>query len=410
MLKVISLFTGAGGLDLGFEAAGFRTRVAIEIDPVGCETLRLNRRWPVIEDDIRCVTSKRLLQVAQLAPGEADVLVGGPPCQPFSKSGYWANGDSPRLNDPNATTLTEYLRVVRDTRPTVLLLENVYGLAYAGKREGLDRILDGLRHINKKAKTRYAPVWAVLDAADYGVPQRRERVFLIASRDGREFKFPEPTHGEAAAGEFSRGLQPFRTAWDALGDLPRRRDDPELELTGKWADLLPSVPEGQNYLWHTPRGGGLPLFGWRTRYWSFLLKLAKHKPSWTIQAQPGPATGPFHWSNRKLSVRELARLQTFPDDFAFECDRSEVQRMLGNAVPSLIAEVLAREIRRQLLDAPLRNNDLKLIPPKRRTAPCAHAATPVHRTYLSLKGFHPDHPGVRLGPRARLRTIELADQ
>jgi DNA (cytosine-5)-methyltransferase 1 len=173
MLNAISLFTGAGGLDLGFEAAGFRTRVAVEIDRTSCETLRLNRRWPVIEDDIHAVISKRLLKVAQLAPGEADVLIGGPPCQPFSKSGYWANGDAPRLNDPNADTLTEYLRVVRDTRPKVLLLENVYGLAYAGKSEGLDRIVDGIRHINKYAKTNYVPVWDVIDAANYGVPQRR---------------------------------------------------------------------------------------------------------------------------------------------------------------------------------------------------------------------------------------------
>ncbi|WLA38500.1 DNA cytosine methyltransferase [Bradyrhizobium elkanii] len=410
MLKAISLFTGAGGLDLGFEAAGFKTRVAVEMDHVCCETLRLNRRWSVIEDDLRVVTSKHLLKTAQLAPGEADILIGGPPCQPFSKNGYWANGDAPRLNDPNADTLNEYLRVVRDTQPKTLLLENVYGLAYAGKSEGLDRILDGIRDINKKAKTRYAPVWAVLDAAGYGVPQRRERIFLIASRDGREFKFPQPTHGESSVDQLTTALQPFHTAWDALGDLPQRLNDVDLQLTGKWADLLPSIPEGQNYLWHTPRGRGLPLFGWRTRYWSFLLKLSKHKPSWTIQAQPGPATGPFHWTNRKLSARELARLQTFPNDFKFDCDRSEVQRMVGNAVPSLLAEILAREIRRQLLDAPLRSQKLKLMPPHRRIAPRRHSVAPVHGTYLSLKGAHAEHPGVRLGPRARLRAAELADQ
>jgi DNA (cytosine-5)-methyltransferase 1 len=252
-------------------------------------------------------------------------------------------------------------------------------------------------------KTNYSPVWAVLDAAKYGVPQRRERVFLIASRDGKKFEFPAFTHGDPSD-EIGQGLQPFHTAWDALADLPQNSHDPELELTGKWADLLPSIPEGQNYLWHTTRGGGLPLFGWRTRYWSFLLKLAKHKPSWTIQAQPGPATGPFHWTNRKLSVRELARLQTFPDDFMFDCGRAEVQRMLGNAVPSLLAEVLAREIRRQLLDAPAREKKLQLMPPRRHTAPRAHPVARVHRTYLSLKGFHADHPGVSLGPRAATRT------
>jgi DNA (cytosine-5)-methyltransferase 1 len=409
MLNAISLFTGAGGLDLGFEAAGFRTSVAVEIDPICCQTLRLNRRWPVIEDDIRAVTSKRLLKIAQLAPGDADVLIGGPPCQPFSKSGYWASGDAPRLNDPNADMLGEYLRVVRDTRPRVLLLENVYGLAYAGKSEGLDRILDGIRHINRIAKTNYVPVWDVIDAANYGVPQRRERVFIIASRDGRRFKFPTPTHGEDNTNQLASALRPFHTAWDALGDLPQRSDDPDLQLTGKWAGLLPSIPEGHNYLWHTPRGGGVPLFGWRTRYWSFLLKLSKHRPSWTIQAQPGPATGPFHWTNRKLSGRELSRLQTFPHDFEFECGRAEVQRMLGNAVPSLLAEILAREIRRQLLDAPLRRHEPELMPSRRRIAPRRHAIAPVHSSYLPLKGSHADHPGVSRGPRAILRVPDFVD-
>ena len=85
-----------------------------------------------------------------------------------------------------------------------------------------------------------------------------------------------------------------------------------LTVGGKWADLLPTIPEGQNYLWHTNRGGGSQLFGWRTRYWSFLLKLAKNLPSWTIQAHPGSSIGPFHWRNRKLSVPEMCRLQTFP--------------------------------------------------------------------------------------------------
>jgi DNA (cytosine-5)-methyltransferase 1 len=107
---------------------------------------------------------------------------------------------------------------------------------------------------------------------------------------------------------------------------------------------LPSIPEGENYLWHTDRRGGLPLFGWRTRYWSFLLKLAKAKPSWTIQAQPGSAIGPFHWPNRRLSWREMAALQTFPADFNIQSSRVETQRQIGNAVRSHLAEILAHSI------------------------------------------------------------------
>src|SRR5262249_43563767 len=155
------------------------------------------------------------------------------------------------------------------------LLENVYGLAYRGKSEGLDRILAGVEQINREAGSRYRPVWQVIDAASHGVPQHRERLLIVASRDGKQFKFPEPTHSEPDGLLFDAALKSYRTTWDALGDLPERLDDPALEVRGKWADLLPSIPEGENYLWHTARGGGMPLFGWRTRYWSFLLKLAK---------------------------------------------------------------------------------------------------------------------------------------
>src|SRR5438034_362028 len=107
-LTAISLFTGAGGLDYGFEAAGFRTAVAVDLDPRCCNTLRCNRGWPVIERDIASVPTEDLLSAAKLEPGEADVLIGGPPCQPFSKSGFWATGEAKRLADPRATTLECY--------------------------------------------------------------------------------------------------------------------------------------------------------------------------------------------------------------------------------------------------------------------------------------------------------------
>src|SRR6267154_674505 len=122
MLKAISLFSGIGGLDFGFEEAGFETRVALEFDRHACRTIRLNRPdWEVIEDDINKVSSSDLLKRAELKKGEADILIGGPPCQPFSKSGYWARGDALRLDDPRADTLVGYLRVLRDTRPRAFL-------------------------------------------------------------------------------------------------------------------------------------------------------------------------------------------------------------------------------------------------------------------------------------------------
>lgn len=406
MLKVISLFSGIGGLDFGFEEAGFETRVALELDRFACRTMRLNRPgWEVIEGDVNLVTSSDILLRAGLGVGEADMLIGGPPCQPFSKSSYWVRGDSLRLDDPRADTLAGYLRILRDTQPRAFLLENVGGLAFEGKDEGLRLLLNGIQQVNETAGTNYQPTWKVIRCAEYGVPQIRERVFIIGSRDGRKFHFPETTHTDAAAAGndlFAPTLEPFRTAWDAIGDLAEPNDLEGLRIGGKWGDLLPSIPEGNNYLWHTPRGGGMPLFGWRTRYWSFLLKLSKRLPSWTVQAQPGSAIGPFHWNNRKLTFAELCRIQTFPDGLTVDTGRTEMQRMLGNAVPSLIAETLARAISTQLLGMKAKGS-LKLLPPKREPVPPPVALQKVPKDYHGMVGDHAAHPGTGKGTQALLR-------
>jgi DNA (cytosine-5)-methyltransferase 1 len=405
MLKVISLYTGVGGLDFGFEAAGFETSVAVELDRTACKTLLHNRNWPVLEGDINSISSSAILDAAGLKIGEADVLIGGPPCQPFSKSGYWVKGDTLRLDDPRASTLAAYLRVLRDTQPKVFLLENVSGIAFKGKDEGLRLILEGITQINKETDAGYSVSWKVLNAADYGVPQMRERVFLVGSRDGRQFEFPEPTHGNVVTTDlFAHSIEPYRTAWDAIGDLPEPEPgaDPTLIIGGKWGDLLPTIPEGQNYLWHTNRGGGAQLFGWRTRYWGFMLKLSKRLPSWTIQAQPGQAIGPMHWKSRRLTAREMCRIQTFPEDVTFPCGRTEMQRMVGNAVPSLMAEVLAREIRAQFLNSRL-NTKLALMPPKREPVPAEEPLARLPEKYREMIGNHKDHPGTGKGPVALMR-------
>lgn len=406
-LTAISLFTGAGGLDLGFEAAGFRTAVALEIDSRCCATLRYNRHWPVIEEDIASVSTGDLLRTAALEPGQADVLIGGPPCQPFSKSGFWATGDAKRLEDPRATTLEGYLRVLAEARPRAFLLENVEGLGFKGKDEGLQLIHSRLAAINEAHGTRYRASIATLNAADYGVPQQRKRVLVIGSREGTPFEFPAPTH--VASDEATPADHRLRhlTAWDALHDL-KEPEDPEVVLSGKWAGLLPTIPEGNNYLWHTDRGGGEPLFGWRRRYWSFLLKLAKDQPSWTIQAQPGPATGPFHWKNRRLTMREMARLQTFPDQVDILGSIADAQRQLGNAVPSLLAEVLARAIAAQLLGGRRRWPEPVLaIAPAPVESSGPERLKPIPARYLSLRGSHDAHPGTGKGARAATRDIQL---
>lgn len=399
--KVISLFSGAGGLDYGFEAAGFETAVALELDHACCETLRENRpSWMVMEADVLKVSGKDVLKASGLKLGQADVLIGGPPCQPFSKAGYWSRGDALRLSDPRAATLAAYLRILEETKPRVFLLENVEGLGYRGKDEGLRLILDEIQAINRRIGTKYDPVFQVVNAASYGVPQLRKRLIMVGARDGKVFRVPPPTHRVSATESdlADSHLEPPHTAWDALGDLSLGPEE-DVAATGQWADLLPSIPEGENYLWHTDRGGGSPLFGWRRRYWSFLLKLAKNLPSWTLQAQPGPAIGPFHWDNRRLSMRELCRLQTFPDDVVVRGSRYVVQRQIGNAVPSLLAEVFARAIASQLLGAP-HSKRLKLIPPRREPAKTAPHARRIPEKYRDLVGKDSAHPGTGQGRRA----------
>jgi len=398
--KVISLYSGAGGLDYGFEAAGFETVFTNDFDHDSCETLRLNRKWTVVERSIFDVPTEEILEVAGAKVGEVDVLIGGPPCQPFSKSSYWVRGDAARLNDPRAATLDAYLHVLEEAQPRAFLLENVYGIAYSDKNEGMQLLLNRIAEINRNTGTNYRPKAAVLNAAWYGVPQLRERFFLVAARDGSHFDFPKATFAAPSAHQQALGALPsYRTAWDALADIgPAPGED--LDIRGKWSGLLPSIPEGQNYLYHTEKGDGMPLFGWRRRYWNFLLKLAKRLPSWTIQAQPGPAVGPFHWENRRLSHRELCRLQTFPDDVHVYGTRLSVQRQIGNAVPSLLAEVLAREIKTQLLGYRRTREPLRLLPPDRSPAPPPDRVRPVPAEYQRLAGRHQAHPGTGKGPRS----------
>jgi DNA (cytosine-5)-methyltransferase 1 len=402
---VLSLFTGAGGLDLGFEAAGFEPVLCVEIDEDSRATLKANRpRWPLAEPgDIYSLEADEILHQAGLKPGDLQLLAGGPPCQPFSKSAYWSNGDGRRLRDPRARTLRAYVRVVEAALPQVLLLENVKGLSYKGKDEGIRLLHRELASINRRHGTSYALQQIHLDTAEYGVPQVRERLFLVATIDGRNLEFPRPTHGD------HHGVERYRTAWDAIGHLDCETWPSELSPSGRWAALLPSIPEGHNYLWHTPyneKKGSEPLFGWRTRYWSFLLKLAKDQPSWTIQAQPGPATGPFHWRNRLLSIEELCRLQTFPDGYKILGSRVSAQRQIGNAVPSAIAELFALEIRRQLFGERVRRT-LRLVPPLRSDCPPRAHPSRVPKQYFRLRAQHRDHPGIGLGPGARRREREF---
>jgi DNA (cytosine-5)-methyltransferase 1 len=316
--------------------------------------------------------------------------------------------------------LAEYLRVLRETQPRAFLLENVPGLAFSKKDEGLLLLERTVATINHEVGTSYSFNVALLRAVEHGVPQDRQRVFIIGSRDGRVFEFPRPTHAVPATGglgetvlnarasqltEAASDRQPFLTAWDAIGDL-QDDDDPALAVGGKWADLLPTIPEGRNYLHHTDRGEGLPLFGWRRRYWSFLLKLSKRLPSWTITADPGSAIGPFHWKSRRLSVAEMLRLQTFPDGYRIMGSYRSAMRQIGNAVPSALAERLGLEIRRQLFDETHINCDmLSLTPVRRADIPSPEPVAAVPTKYHMLAGTHEAHPGTGRGYGAISREV-----
>ena len=219
----ISLYTGAGGLDYGFEAAGFRTAIAIDVNPSACAAIRANRpEWPVIERDIHTVSSAEIQETAGLEPREADVLIAGPPCQPFSKASFWSRTGNRRLDDPRADTLLACLRILGDLQPRAFLLENVQGLVHRGKDEGMRRLLGGIADLNRRTGTRYENTWRVLDAADYGAPQHRKRVFLVGSRDGRRFAFPDATHGPT---DTANALENAKRVPDVLGRNRRHHRD-----------------------------------------------------------------------------------------------------------------------------------------------------------------------------------------
>lgn len=365
-LPVISLFSGAGGLDLAVERCGepplvqnrapspYRVAVATDYDENALKTLTTNMpTTPVVPSDIRECSTGELLAAADLKRGEAALVVGGPPCTPFSKSGFHLE-EKRTSTDPNASLLDEYVRVVAEAQPEAFILENVQGLTYGTHHKQFQRLLDQLREIG------YNPSWRVLLAADFGVPQLRRRVFVIGRRDGKALAFPCTSHSGWSERDrvVDASKLPFVTAGQAISHLLPGQPEPGELVEGTFADLAAEVPPGENYLWHTVRGGGRDTFKWRSRYWTFLLRLTPDRPSTTLQAQPGPWVGPFHWENlingqgapraRRLRLPEILALMTFPADFLIVGDRQRFQRQLGNAVPVELGKVILRSVAEQL--------------------------------------------------------------
>jgi DNA (cytosine-5)-methyltransferase 1 len=357
-LLAVSLFSGAGGLDIGCEAAGFETRAVVESDSIACQSLLANADAYLpgltsnrVFEDVVALDFDALLDAAELEAGETDLLHGGPPCTPFSKSGYWL-AYKRAGEDPKASLLDHYVEALRAIRPKALLMENVFGLAYQNhNRPILQRFVAGVRDAG------YTLDYKIILAADHGIPQQRQRLICVGVRTELldqpaatwRFDWPADTHAgphERRVG-WDQSLLPHVTAAQALESLDPADNPPEVEETidGTYADALREVPPGDNYLHLTARRGHPnPRFKWRARYWSFLLKLHPDRPSPTIQGQPGPWVGPFHWEDRRLRVAELKRLMTFPDDYVVRGNRRDQQLQLGNAVPPVLAQRVAEQL------------------------------------------------------------------
>jgi DNA (cytosine-5)-methyltransferase 1 len=387
--KVISVFSGIGGLDLGLEAAGFQHIGLIESSPLCRETLKANRpRWrhlpwnDVHEAAEGCTPSFFGLEMCEL-----DLLAGAPPCQPFSTAAQWSSSARRGLADARANTLSAFFRLARTFLPKTILLENVPSLW--SSEFGVNSLIDTFfKNLEKDTGTQYTLYRSVLNAADFGVPQVRRRAILVARRDADRFDWPPRKYAK----------RPM-TAWDALHTVAPASKP---ECRGKWAGLLPSIPEGWNYLWHTDGGEGLNLFGYRTKFWSFLLKLARDKPSWTIAAQPGPSTGPFHWENRPLAAEELLALQTFPKRWALAGTYRDHVRLIGNATPPLLAELLGKAIR----PIDVHQKRCTYLPIRARARPISAPPASVPKRYRHLIDNHAPHPGAGKGPQPRVASNE----
>lgn len=356
----ISLFTGAYGLDLGLEKAGFKTISVVEKDKDAVKTIALNRPYlqeSAVSREIEKVSSQQLLEEGgrvlklgrALLPGEVDLVTGGPPCQPFSTAGKRGS-----VMDPRGSLFMDFIRVVKEVQPRFFLMENVRGLLSASLRH---------RPINQRGKN-YSPlepdeiagaalqvvltemkelgynvVYNLLEAADYGVPQNRLRVVFIGSRDCENVTFPLAKYSKDG-----KILPKWRTLKDGLIDLVDNK--PEfMSYSENRLKFLKLLTAGQNWrylpeeLKQEAMGGAYNSGGGKV---GFYRRLSWEKPSPTITTCPHQkATDMCHPVElRPLTVRESARIQTFPDDWIFHGSISAKYKQIGNAVPVLLAQEL----------------------------------------------------------------------
>ena len=359
-IKVIDLFAGAGGLSVGAWLADLDVAASVELDPVACDTLEMNSKYhgKVIRGDICDLDGPGLRQQAGIKRKDSLIVVGGPPCQPFSKAAYWteegkeaefrrrrANGHNvkrppaPASARPDArrSLVDEFWRVVEEADADGFVFENVASIKHPRNRP----VYEGL--LSKAKDAGYEVTELVANAVDYGVAQSRVRVVVLGTKKRRP-EPPTPTHSILECSDTA--LLPAVTAGEALAGLDNDKYfEPEEVVSGRWAEHLREIPPGWNYKALTAWAGHPePSFEAETRFWNFLLKLSPERPSWTIAASPGPWTGPFHWTARRLRTVEMATLQGFPMDYTFAGSRRDRVRQIGNAVPPPMACALVRAV------------------------------------------------------------------
>lgn len=321
--KILSLFSGCGGLDLGFHKAGYETVWANDFSHWACESFRKNIGNVIVEGDIE--------QIDPNDPSipECDIILGGFPCQDFSM--IWKQ---PGLEGERGNLYKSFLRFVNAKKPKVFVAENVKGLLTANKKKAIQQIITDFENCGYYVQAK------LYNFAEFGVPQFRERVLIVGVRldTGFDFHHPEPTHGENT----DHGLLPYVTAGQAISNIPENASNHEqLKISEKTKKRLDLIPEGGNYS-DIPRDHPLYVKSMLSLVYR---RMHRDKPSTTIIAAGGGGTWGYHFPEpRAFTNRERARLQSFPDNFEFIGSTTEVRRQIGNAVPPQGVVELAKAI------------------------------------------------------------------
>lgn len=350
-LPYVSLFSGAGGLDLGLELAGWRTAYASDADPAAVATLRANVGLQIgkghkafnsafIEQaDIRSLDSREVLAKSGLLRGDVQLLAGGPPCQSWSSAGHQLGFD-----DPRGRLFEDFLRVADGLDARWLILENVRGLLTARGPDGQPG--SALEHIRKNLlNAGYQTTVSLLNAADFGVPQRRVRLIIIGFRSGDVPVFPESTHAKKPV-PGRLGWVPLKHALASVGAL----DDAEIvRPTGKMAAELANVAAGSGVKSPGKAERTRPGGHWGYKQGAFVADLDRSARTVTASTQQDWVRDP-RLGLRRLCPRECAAIQSFPNEWKFIGSQVAQYRLVGNAVPPKLAEALGRSLLAQAVN------------------------------------------------------------